>query len=223
MTHLQALGVARDVGWPINVIVRASWKKVNVSVAVHITRDRNPAHVLLNLNACVTQHFSHRQAQEASDLVCLIIGDLALAIEDVGDGAWVKPEVLCQLALADLFAVKLVGKPGSVDLRAHFASSVFVFVFMFVYTKKIECRLKLRFIQCLEIIMQNKEPIDSLLEIFGTKAEIARICGIHFSTVTRWEPEYQGRIPQRHWKMLMRAAKERGHQLTLDDLAGFSA
>lgn len=60
----------------------------------------------------------------------------------------------------------------------------------------------------------------NLSHIWPTAAEMARDLGIPYATVNSWL--YRGEIPPRRWAQVVRAAKARGFDLTLDQLAGIS-
>ncbi len=67
------------------------------------------------------------------------------------------------------------------------------------------------------------EPAASVIAKFGGAAETARILGVHRSQTTRWmKPAAAGgtagRIPARHQKRLLSAARERGIALSARDL-----
>lgn len=73
---------------------------------------------------------------------------------------------------------------------------------------------------------QSKSPAQSVIDAFGSNAEVSRVLSISKSTITRWGYEKQnkgtdGRIPQKYWPTLLATARKRKIKLSLRDLAGF--
>jgi hypothetical protein len=74
-------------------------------------------------------------------------------------------------------------------------------------------------------ISMNTYPAMTLIEVFGTVSEVARVLGVDKSTVSRWQvgPDMggtSGRIPQKYWPTLLAVARKRKLKLSLRDLAG---
>ena len=72
---------------------------------------------------------------------------------------------------------------------------------------------------------KNSNPVETLIKAFGSNAEISRILDVNKSTITRWGYSKErngtgGRIPQKHWEVLLREAKKRKVKLSIRDLAG---
>jgi len=69
------------------------------------------------------------------------------------------------------------------------------------------------------------EPATSIIKDLGGAKEVARIAGVHYTRVYRWQLSKDkqgtdGLIPQRHHRVLMQAAKDRGVALTAERLMG---
>lgn len=66
------------------------------------------------------------------------------------------------------------------------------------------------------------EPASTIIQSFGGEAEIAKLLGIALPTPYNWtKPKTSGGtagvIPQRHHRLLLGAAKERGLAISLED------
>lgn len=62
-------------------------------------------------------------------------------------------------------------------------------------------------------IPRKTKVVDKLMKVFGSQAEIGRICGIDKSTVNRWN-----NVPAKYHRKLLDAAKKAGQQLAHADL-----
>lgn len=60
---------------------------------------------------------------------------------------------------------------------------------------------------------RSSHVVTRLAEVFGSQAEVARICGIDKSSVTYWNS-----VPVKHHRVLLDAARDRRRRLTHADL-----
>ena len=72
---------------------------------------------------------------------------------------------------------------------------------------------------------QTKSPAQSVIEAFGSNAEVSRILDVSKSTITRWgyakeQKGTNGLVPQKYWPTLLAVARKRKVKLSLRDLAG---
>lgn len=70
-----------------------------------------------------------------------------------------------------------------------------------------------------------KSPAQSVIDAFGSNAEVSRVLSVSKSTITRWGYDKEnkgtnGRIPQKYWPTLLAIARKRKIKLSLRDLAG---
>lgn len=67
-------------------------------------------------------------------------------------------------------------------------------------------------------------PANRVIEAFSGPRALGRAIGLHHSWVVRWRREPPegtgGLIPSRHHRKILRAARERGLDITADDLIG---
>jgi predicted transcriptional regulator len=63
-----------------------------------------------------------------------------------------------------------------------------------------------------------QSPLDILLTIFSTQAELARFLGLTQSVVSKWRHNSNGQFPAKHYKPLLEEAKRRKKRLTPNDL-----
>ena len=71
------------------------------------------------------------------------------------------------------------------------------------------------------VMSEPKRVVDVVIERFGGVSKLADALGHkHPSTVSEWRRRKSGNIPAEHQKAVLAAARDRGIELTADDLLG---
>ena len=69
--------------------------------------------------------------------------------------------------------------------------------------------------------MSKKSPVALVLERFGwTKATFSKTLGVVPHTINMWESRNGGRIPQEHFRKIIKEARRAKVQITTDELVG---
>lgn len=61
-------------------------------------------------------------------------------------------------------------------------------------------------------------PLTKVLDLFGSQRAVAEVCGVTREAVAQWK--LRGRIPAKHQRSILIAARVRGLSITADDLLG---